>query len=423
MMTEKSLHDIDLFNKQAIMNGERVPVIMGSLFMNLVNETDDKAWIGQLLPQWVQLPVTESLEQGATLPWLVQYQNCADGVALCGGRDQVGKYDAHCWVDRKDLDIDINKPRGGLLNMQPGGQASWHPGWRAHRIDSRRSAMLFLAAFKKAFDTWEEGIKTDGFPLAEKYWHVGDTYKGIRESLHKHINDEDNKSACAEHYNGTGHGAWCRVGMHGMSTFRPINLGRGNGILKNLKAAPSGYVPHDEYESYYTGPDLLPLSWKIPDGEVDVHAIAIATSYEAPLNEHLFDNTDDDDAVEDAELGRMLRTSMNEEVEESPSMNNEVVDSDRSLETSGIVPGEGWGLESQGSSPDEYCDGSPQSECGRTTKDKYYGCLLNGMNDRRNSLSGDGLSGWLVMTIPGEVKNGIIWAKLEVCVLSVCCLY
>ena len=33
-------------------------------------------------------------------------------------------------------------------------------------------------AFKKAFDTREEGIKTDGFPLAEKYWHVGDTYKG-----------------------------------------------------------------------------------------------------------------------------------------------------------------------------------------------------------------------------------------------------
>lgn len=411
-MTEKKKEAIDLFNKQGLMNGERVPIIFSRYFNDIVDETDGKAWVGNFNNVLKDLPETTSEEQGRTLPWLVQFQNCFDGVSLCGGRDMIDKYDAYCWVDRNDVpEVDPNHGRPPLISRRPGGQASWHPGWRGHRIASRKSAMLFMVAFKQAFDIWEKGIKTDGFPLAEKYWHVGDVYEDIRDSLHKNINGErKGKSVCETKFKEHGVDAWCRVSMHGMSTFRPINLGNGNDILKNLKAAPSGYVPKNQYQLLYTGPDLLPLSWKVPEGHVDLHAIAIATSYEAPMNEHLFDDTDDD-AVEDAELGRMLRASNNEELDHSQSEN----ESYRSLSSSDIVPGEGWGLD-KNASEDEYCDGSPQAECGRDNANApYFSCLLDGDNDRRNTLSGDGLSGWLLMTIPGEIKNGIIWAKFEVC--------
>lgn len=50
------------------------------------------------------------------------------------------------------------------------------------------------------------------------------------------------------------------------------------------------------------------------------------------------------------------------------------------------------------------------SWCKRNPKDN---CLLYGHNDARAFIEGDGLSDWLVFTLP-EVNEGLIFARLEV---------
>ncbi len=59
-------------------------------------------------------------------------------------------------------------------------------------------------------------------------------------------------------------------------------------------------------------------------------------------------------------------------------------------------------------------------------------CLLYGHNDGRGLLQGDGLSGWLVFTLP-ELKEGLVFIKAfvsELCIMftfsiffqNICCV-
>ena len=58
-----------------------------------------------------------------------------------------------------------------------------------------------------------------------------------------------------------------------------------------------------------------------------------------------------------------------------------------------------------------FLQGSPVSWCKRTPGNS---CLMYGHNDGRPFLSGDALSGWLVVNVP-DVKEGFIFARLQVC--------
>lgn len=190
--------------------------------------------------------------------------------------------------------------------------------------------------------------------------------------------------------------------MHGMSEFTPINLGNGNSIMRNAKTGANGF-PKPLGEMIYKGPDILPLKWKIPEGDVDVHAIAIATNYEAPNFDHLFEEKleEDDEDDEDAEDAENERRDLKQ---------ISAKDASRSVSSTGIIPGEGWAsyfAQSTGGI-EEYCDGSAMSECNR----RNAHCTTYGNNDRHSCLSGDGLSGWLVIDIP-HVEEGLILAKSE----------
>merc|ERR1712113_910686 len=59
-MTENysATHNIDLFNKQAIMKGERVPIIFTQYPNEIMKETAGKAWIGDVLLGLTALPET-----------------------------------------------------------------------------------------------------------------------------------------------------------------------------------------------------------------------------------------------------------------------------------------------------------------------------------------------------------------------------
>lgn len=402
MMTEKGQHEHELFNRQALLNGERVPILFTAVPYDLETETGGKAWIGDVIPTLAALPLTTSEEQSRTLPWAVQFSNCAPDVAgLCGGRG-MDKYNAKCWEPRKDVSPKSDR----MVNAQPGGQASWHPGWRDHQFRSRQVALLFLQAFDKAFDVWDEGMKTDGFPLNEKYWHVGSIYKDIQKTFSEYIaGPGKGTSACEIFYEKFNvEPKFCYKATHGMGQFSPVNLGQQNSVMYHAKKGANG-MPKPLRHALYQGPDVMGLNFKVPKGEVDVHAIAIATNYEAPQLDHLWkDEGDDDEVEEDAEASRRW---LRDEHDRNSSSNVK-----RETSESTIVPGEGWGSSWPDSRTIEgYCDGSSNSECGRT----YDGnaCLIATNNDGRESIAGDATSGWLVINVP-NVKEGFIYGKLEV---------
>ena len=231
-------------------------------------DTNNTAWLGDIIPAESMLPQTTSESQGATLPWAVQYTNCAEDVALCGGRGK-DKYNAYCWEPRSDVDLKEERSSKPMSGRQPKGQASWHPGWRSHQLESRKVALLFLKAFEKSFEEWEFGINKDGFPLADEHWHVGAIYKDIQDNFKANINGpRKGKSQCELGFKEYGLDKMCYTMMHGMSEFTPINLGNGNSIMRNAKTGANGF-PKPLGEMIYKGPDILPLKWKIPEGDVD----------------------------------------------------------------------------------------------------------------------------------------------------------
>jgi hypothetical protein len=397
MMTEKISGDIDLFNKQAILGGERVPLVVSPFHYNLMEETGDTAWLGsEHVPKNI-LPPTRGEEQAVTLPWLTQAQYCPEGeVDICNGRTMLNKYDAVCWVERNDV---TPVRHATMVNARPKGQASWHPGWRSHRIQSRYHAKLFLEALKSAFNIWEEGIAASDstLPLTDSSWHVKDVYQNIQNKLRDHINGEEKEtSECEKRFSAVKLEKICRTKMTGMGEFRPINLSHKNGLVAHMK----GSNPHPGKvwgTKLYDGPDLLPLSWKIPEEDVDVHAIAIATNYQ-PGNHMNWHHTGDDE--EDAEN---QRRSLRQSNDKQASILTRALDADLDPRIQGL-----W--EHDVMATDEFCDGSINSECNRI--ESQNACLMHGMNDKRNGLSGSGETGWLVLNIP-NVQEGIIYAKME----------
>lgn len=71
---------------------------------------------------------------------------------------------------------------------------------------------------------------------------------------------------------------------------------------------------------------------------------------------------------------------------------------------SGLPAGQGWDSSSIAAAADN-CDGTYDSFCNRGEDSN---CLLYGHNDNRGNLVGDGLSGWLLMTL-NDVKHGAIF--------------
>ncbi len=347
-MTERSPADHDLFHKQAMLGGERIPILFDGNLENLETETGGMLWYGQRLKGAGAIPVTEGLDQVETLPLAARYQVCTPGVDLCADRNNPNKYNDACWVPRSDY----TPKQTQMKNV--GGQAGWHPGDRNHQFNSRKTILLFLAAFDNAFDVWENGIEADGFPLKESYWHVGTHYKTIRKNLVEYINDEEKgkgETKCEERLANflPGLEKACRIPLSGMSEFTPINLGtQGNGIAPHVKSAPNGYNPRNSgvVQPAYTGVDILPLKWKIPEDQIDLHAIAIASTYAAPELDHSIVAEGGDDAEEAEDSRRMLRKvamgDMDIDIDHNTAVIPPMNESPERLLSNKVIPGLGW---------------------------------------------------------------------------------
>ncbi|KAL3942006.1 MAG: hypothetical protein SGBAC_003718 [Bacillariaceae sp.] len=400
-MTEKG-PSVDLFNKQSILSGERVPLIMTEdrFFYNIMEETRGNVYMGQYVVDNNPIFPETTLENSKTIPYAAQWFDQTQE-----------KFNSICWEPRSDYTPETKQ------SEHPGSQVSWHPGNRHHTWQGRRLALIVLHGLTLALDKWETETSSNGYPLAESHWHVGSEYEAIRDTLRKHIstpklnkNNEDFRSDCESLY------PWipriCRVQMHGFGMWSPRVLNDFD-FLNLIHPAPNGYVPDYPQSNLYSGFDLMPLSQAVPDDEIDVHAVAIATTYPAP-NDLDHDYTDGVDDIGSPPTRRYLQqaseAAMNFASEKAMQDERRKLKENegRLAEDSEIIPGRGW--EVHGWDPvNQFCDGSAQSECARTPGND---CLLYGANDKHMDVAGSSRSGWLVFTVP-KVQEGIILVRME----------
>lgn len=92
-MTEgRDAKNIDIFNKQAILGGERVPILSTPSILNLEKETNGTFWWGKMNDQPSFVPLTTGLDQVDQLPLAARYLKCADDVReLCADKNNPNK--------------------------------------------------------------------------------------------------------------------------------------------------------------------------------------------------------------------------------------------------------------------------------------------------------------------------------------------
>eukprot|EP00559_Dactyliosolen_fragilissimus_P005152 CAMPEP_0184858216 /NCGR_PEP_ID=MMETSP0580-20130426/3340_1 /TAXON_ID=1118495 /ORGANISM="Dactyliosolen fragilissimus" /LENGTH=931 /DNA_ID=CAMNT_0027354247 /DNA_START=120 /DNA_END=2915 /DNA_ORIENTATION=- len=426
-MTEKQTWSRDLFNRQGLLGGERVPILLTPTTYNLEEVTGGQLWQGNTMDGNGIIKLTESDSQAKKLPWAVRYLRCDERAKdLCNNRDN--KYHSTCWEPRSDLGT-----REGdsiwLKHQAPfvSGQASWHPGDKEHLFESRKVALIIMHGLESALQLWEDYLleqqeekqgnenNKHNSVLPDTYWHVGSHFQSVQEAIQNYAPDDDpttSKSNCVTQFVEYPH--ICKIPMKGMSEFTPINLGDQNSIRKHVKAAPNGYRPYIEDDQVYDGPDILSNAWKIPLGEVDVHAIAIATLYD---KEEWVAKQNQNEGEEEENRRYLLRTSNNhsqhpnrKDMTPTTVSNTPKIQSRQTAESPPPQPGQGWSyVPFKSDKKAGYCDGSSMITCGRSIS---YSCLNSGHNDGHATIAGDSLSGWLIVNVP-NVREGLILMRSE----------
>ena len=152
-MTEPEGPSHDVFVRQGLMGGTRVPVIWGrGISFNVLKAIHEHADadVGEWGTAMRGIPETTSEEQVHTLPWAVQYLRCTAEMADTCRRE---KYCTTCWQDRDD---GLTPPIRQVQN--PPGQVGWHPGWREHQLMGRNLAMALLRSLQTAIGTWTDNV-------------------------------------------------------------------------------------------------------------------------------------------------------------------------------------------------------------------------------------------------------------------------
>lgn len=358
-MTEKNAQLQDVFMRQMILSGHRVPILFdlggGKGSMDAVYQ-EGGAHVGGVTNGSIN-PAYKSVE------------------------GELPKYNAVCWTDRSDVTPPVQQNPGF------GGQASWHPGNLTHQYTARKLSLLFLHAMTEALNRWKEAVETEGSPLGAKYWHLYEEEEKIRDAFKRADVD---KTGCGEILNFASR--VCRSPMRGAGEWTPrANLDRSS-IRGIAKPAPNGYLPKhflEEEEGVYVGKEPKIPSQRVPKGEVNVAAVARSLP-----------------KVERSRRVLGMRKLRYRSGHVILSSNSTAQLRHRRLDDSKVIPGEGWSvtLGKQG-----FCDGTLNSQCGRRKSEQ---CLMSDHNDGRGTMMGDGLSGWLVLQLK-DITEGLFLARME----------
>lgn len=397
--TEETEGQMDLLHKQAILSGERMPVILTPEPVRLIADTGGKAWLGNIQPGAAFCDVTRVSGKKKFPPSArgCEYLNCGRSATNRGVCDV---HDSVCWIDRIDYTA-----QGQDANV--GDQANGYPNFSEHRWEGRKLTVLVLNAIQTAATRWLHEVKNGELPLAEDLWHVGNTYENLRQAirLYRLPGEHHGPTACEELLEGLDP-MICHMSMHVATEWTPrVNPQQNrlrNIITNDIKSN------RDSLYELYQGIDVISPDWKPSEVDVDVHMLALLTDNEfAPPthdaisgNEYSFLPTFDDDGwnpesdddflpLDDFYSRRSLRAESNEA--ETPK-HRDLADS-------------GWRLYNV---PIGYCDGSAQSHCNRAVGNS---CLLANHNHYKAGAYGTDASEWLRMSFP--IEEGVILVRFE----------
>jgi hypothetical protein len=105
-MTEKSVGAQELFMRQMLLTGHRVPILLdvggGKNTMDRIRDESGAHVGGLTTGNPSVLAQTTSVEQAKTLPFALRHLFCASGVQTCS--DAKYKYTAECWTERVDVE-------------------------------------------------------------------------------------------------------------------------------------------------------------------------------------------------------------------------------------------------------------------------------------------------------------------------------
>lgn len=234
-----------------------------------------------------------------------------------------------------------------------------------HQLYSRLIAYNIIKVLHGALIDWRDLYN---YTLPDSEFHVTEEYERIRAAVRQH-----NASQCFE----IGlPDAICNIPFQGHSEFTP----RANPATTSLRRILRSDMDVGSLKSnVYDPPDLYNPALDPPDGEIDYLAIVENGVNFLPLRSRY----------------EYLYQQLN-----PPAYSTTAAKSN-------LVAGKGWQLQESVGAPDN-CDATYDSFCNRAADNK---CLLYGHNDGRASLVGDGMSGWVIMTL-NQVKEGYILVRL-----------
>ena len=247
---------------------------------------------------------------------------------------------------------------------------SWHPGNFVHQLKSRFYVYNVIKVLREALIEWKN---SENFVLPDEAWHVTESFQKIRDAV---VADGADSADC---FKSGLPDIVCQIPFNSRSEYTPRANPRQTSIRSILHADVD--VP-DVEPNVYDPPDVYNPAMDPPDGHVDFVAIMESGNDFQPLP--------------------MRRKYLTNQIQ-PPSMERVAAEK----RVSGLPPGKGWDLIVNPAA--DNCDGTYDSFCNRGA---HSACLLYAHNDGRGNLQGDGLSGWLHMTLK-DVRHGAIIIKLE----------
>jgi hypothetical protein len=354
-------------------------------------DTNGRAWLGNI-QQGASL-CGETYVRGGTLVMpdvpACQYLRCTDETKHGKHGGYCEKHNSVCWVERTNWNPDIQDSDVGY---QTGGYANH----QEHQWEGRKLTLLVLHALEEALDRWGTEMAGDRLPLADNLWHVGPTYKELRESV-RTLEPKAGKSSpdppcyyLLRHL----HPMICHLSMHAITEWTP----RVTPVANRLKAAVVEGIADENSDKVelYTEVNLLPVRWKVPSEQVDVHMIAIATNDTSELHDKPSSDLVTDDFFFDDD-GAWIQN------EDDDDDNTDDYNGERRMM---LQSQKGWVVYN---APIGFCDGSAQSRCNRIIGNP---CLLANYNHYKAGILGHGGSDWLTMNV-GVVKEGIILGRFD----------